>query len=441
MQRYIRFLLFSIAVMPLFNFSWAAERAENKKALSLEVNADCPDYRYHVGDTAVLRVEIMNSGKSTGGSVLRYRFSDDYVRTLEEGELKPGPGTIKFKNSLDRPGFLRLDLSLIAGKDTLKKAFNCLYDPEAIRPTNILPPDYQRFWGQSKAELMRIPVDPRLEETAQDEVPGAKRYKVSLSSIEGSRIYGWLTVPQGTGPFPAVVYLPGAPGGIREYSTYPWPEYTREGMIVLALNIHGIELGKSEEFYKELDARGMPGDFPFQGCDDPYRYFYRRVALGGMRALDYLAGRADVDTSRLAVAGASQGGGLSLIVAMLDRRIKALTVNVPAMCDYTGVLYGRPTGWPHLLDHGDRERVLRTAAYFDAALASGFIEVPALFALSLADITCPPSAVYAAYNSLKGPKQIDLHQGVNHQGSFEKDRDERLVKWLAQTLKGRLIPH
>ena len=173
------------------------------------------------------------------------------------------------------------------------------------------------------------------------------------------------------------------------------------------------------------------------GADDPYRYYYRRVVLGAIRAFDYLCTRDDVDTTRLALAGGSQGGGLSLITASVEKRIKAASIKVPAMCDHTGILYDRPTGWPYILKRmGRDERIIRTSRYYDGALAAGLIQVPTLFTVSLLDLSCPPTTVYSAFNNLKGPKEIFTYPDADHPASFTEERDLRMIRWLAETLKG-----
>ena len=426
MTRFIR----RIIIPAVLAFSVRVSPAESP---GVEIRPDHADYFYRVGETAVFSIDI--SGANPGS--LRYRFSRDNVLLLEEGEIEVEAKSAKLGYALDHPGFLRLDVHLSSGGETIRKATAVGFSPEAIRPTNILPDDYVQFWSQGITELMRIPVDAALEEVAEDKVKGAGRWQVSLANVEGSRIYGWLTVPSGPGPFPAVVHVPGAPGGVSEYMTGPRSEYAGAGMIVLALNIHGVKLGREKDFYQGLLERNPAGGFSSLGADDPYRYYYRRVVLGAIRALDYLCTREDVDTTRLAVAGGSQGGGLALIAASLDRRVKAASIKVPAMCDHTGILFQRPTGWPYILKRNGRgERIIRTSRYYDGALAAGLIRVPALFSVSLLDESCPPTTVYSAFNSLKGPKEIFVYPDVDHPGSFTAERDRRMIRWLAEKLKG-----
>ncbi|MBN2288001.1 MAG: acetylxylan esterase [Candidatus Glassbacteria bacterium] len=423
---YRSYLHFLAALLAASLFCRPALAAE----VSLSVKADRPEQLYRLGEEAVFRVAVEGPGKLEGLSAVSYRLSEDGERTLAEGGLDLVRGRAELSGKLDRPGFLRLDLSLPAGEDTLRASCACGFAVEAIRSTGELPEDFDRFWREAAAELLRIPIDPLLVPVQAREKPGAAHYRVSLAGVQGTRVYGWLSLPGGAGPFPTALYLPGA--GVAEIRAPD--EYIRAGMLVLAIDVHGIEQGRPEEWYRSLRWRegGVLRDYPHFGKEDPYTFYYRRVIQGAMRALDYLYTRADVDTTRLAVVGSSQGGALSLLTAGLDKRIKALTANVPAMCDHTGSLYGRPSGWPRLLRDGDRGRVLRTCGYYDAALAAGLIEVPARLAVGFVDQVCAPTTVYAAYNNLKGPKSIDHFPEMGH--SYGEGWLDESVRWLLDRL-------
>jgi len=398
--------------------------------LNLTVKPDRPDYLYSLGDTVTFSIDCRNPGRMKD-AVLAYELSEDGERAIAEGRLAVNNGRATLRGALDRPGFLRLELILAAGPDTLRQVTACGFAVKAVRPTNVLPEDFERFWRQGRAELLRIPIDPVVEPAADEKNPGSRLYKVSLGNVEGSRMFGWLRVPAaGDGPFPAVLRVPGA--GVNDVGSAP--EFADSGFVVLSVEIHGIGVGLDEKYYKDL-SDGLLAGYRHFGYDDPYRFYYRRVILGAVRAIDYLCTRPDVDSSRIAIAGGSQGGALSLLVAGLDRRIKALAANVPAMCDHTGELYGRPSGWPRMLRNcPDRERALATSAYYDAALNAGFITVPALVAVGFIDDVCAPTSVYAAYNNLKGYKEIDNFPNMGHDsgpGWYGKS-----ISWLKKALNG-----
>jgi cephalosporin-C deacetylase len=429
MIRVSRFRSSSLLFFLLALFSTLQSADEN----SLKIKPDRPDQLYRLADKVIFTVSVDKAALSESAPFALYRLSEDGGRTISQGRLELNNGKAEISGSLDRPGFLRLDIRLPAGDDTLTAACACGVEVGAIFPTNRLPEDFGRFWRQAKAELLRIPLDLKLEQVEAPEKPGAAHYRVSLANVDGTRVYGWLSIPEGTGPFPTALYIPGA--GVAEIR--PPDEYTRKGLLVLAIDVHGIPQDRPEEWYTSLRWRpggggGMLRDYPHFGKEDPHTFYYRRVIQGAFRALDYLCTREDADTTRLAVIGSSQGGALSLLVAGLDKRIKALTANVPAMCDHTGSLHGRPSGWPRLLRDGDRQRILHTCGYYDAALNAGLIEVPARLAVGFVDRTCAPTTVYAAYNNIKGPKSIDNFPEMGH--SYGKGWMDESSRWLIDTL-------
>ena len=324
----------------------------------LDIRPDREDCLYDLGDTVKYEIALKNV-KKAGNRIVHYRLSEDGVRTLSSGEIHLEKQHAEIRGSLDRAGFLRCDLTWIDGGDTLKAVSSCGVAVEDIQPTGQLPEDFERFWRQARAELVRIPIDPRLEEVEVEDIPGARRFRISLASTGGGRVQGWLTFPPGEGPFPAVLAVPGAGVGRTAAS----PAFTRRGMAVLSINVHGIEPDGEEEYYRTIKQGPMGGyDYLHYGKKDPYQFYFRRVIQDCMRSLDYLHTHSEIDSSRIGMMGSSQGGFLALITASIDKRVKALVANVPALCDNAGSLYDRASGGPQLLEdvpEDERKEVAR----------------------------------------------------------------------------------
>jgi cephalosporin-C deacetylase-like acetyl esterase len=361
-------------------------------------------------------------------SEVTYRLSANGECTLEKGTLHLKKGEGRLSGTLDHPGFLRCDITVTVGKDTLHAACGCGFNVEEIRPAGRLPENFDRFWREAMAELLRIPIDPQIEEVDVVDPGDAQRFKVRLASVNGSRVYGWLHLPEGDGPFPTVLSIPGS--GIGR--TGRFAGFTAAGIAVLAIEIHGLEPQKHEiigavqwmrptddeiDGFVELQEGILDGYHSF-GIEDPYRYYHRRSLQSAMRAIDYLYTRTDIDTSQIFVFGGSQGGGLSLLTAAIDKRIKAVVATVPAFCN-------NATG-----KYGHMPQAIRTMTYYDAALAAELIKVPTMIGVGFIDKTCSPTSVYSAYNNLKGVKKIENFYTYGH--GAPPDWREKTIKWILE---------
>ena len=115
---------------------------------------------------------------------------------------------------------------------------------------------------------------------------------------------------------------------------------------------------------------------------------------------------------RVAVTGASQGGGITLAVSALVRDLWAVMPDVPFLCDFPRAVEVAETDpyveVAHFLRvHRDKVgAAFSTLAYFDAAALGRLATAPAMFSVGLKDQICPPSTVYGAYN-LYGRAQAD----------------------------------
>jgi cephalosporin-C deacetylase-like acetyl esterase len=128
-----------------------------------------------------------------------------------------------------------------------------------------------------------------------------------------------------------------------------------------------------------------------------------------VRAIDFLTEQPEWDGRTVAVYGSSQGGAQAIAAAGLDSRVSFFVAGVPAMCDHTGFLANRISGWPKFVPTGEKSpsaAVVSAIRYYDAVNFAARAKAPGYFTVGFIDTTCPPSSVYAAYNALRTPKDI-----------------------------------
>lgn len=382
-----------------------------KPEFLVDVVTDRADALYHVGEKAGFVVTLKPSGQ---GQKFTYALSLDGVGSLGKGEIKFEAGRATVSGSLAEPGILRCTVRPSAGPRTWRAAMaGAAFDPQRIAATAVAPPDFDEFWKAQKAKLAEVPMDAQLEPVAGR--GKVEVFKITLANVNGSRVHGWLGKPKGPGPFPAILGVPGAgvgsigPGSVMGYAT--------QGFLSMFISVHDIDNGQPPAYYEELKAGKLRG-YPAQGREDRTTYYFYRVFLGCVRAVDYLTSRPEWDRKHVIVQGSSQGGALSLVTAGLDERITGLAANVPAMCDHSGRAHGRPSGWPQLVPAGKDgkldAKVLAVSGYYDAVNFARRTTVPSIVAVGLIDTTCPATTVFSAYNALRGPKQIDIAPLMGH---------------------------
>jgi len=353
----------------------------------------------------------------------------------KEGKIIVKAGEVlKLSEKLAKPGFLQLAVTL--NKQT--KLAAAAFDPNLIEPTAKMPADFDAFWHAGLQELAKVPLDPKLEKVDKQSSVLITCYKISLANVNGKRVHGWVSVPTGKGPFPAILTVPGA--GV--YGISPDTYHARLGAISMNIIIHDIPVDESLDFYKKASATTLK-EYRDVGMADKDNSYFRDAILGCVRCIDYLTGRDDYNGKDLAVTGGSQGGALTLIVSGLDSRVKLAAPNVAAMCDHSGFAHNRIGGWPHWLtrakDAEAKKKVLETSAYFDAVNFARKFKGKSLHGVGFIDTVCAPTTIYAAFNVHPEPKVMIASPLMGHgtDQRFLQAREQFWKKNLALQAPGK----
>jgi|WetSurMetagenome_2_1015567.scaffolds.fasta_scaffold07603_2 cephalosporin-C deacetylase len=351
--------------------------------------------------------------RNLNGSIKVYilsDFGDSIASFTKQVVVKKGKSeTVILPVKNIAPGFYKVSAILQSSFATEQLHFNFGYEPEKIVSPANPQPDFKEFWAAAKKELAQV--DPQYKIIKKDSLctAGHNVYLVEMRSLGNVRIRGWLQVPTQPGKYPAIMQVPG-------YSSTIMPEYINYGddIIGFGLNVRGH--GNSK-----VDVNpGFPG-YILTNLDDRDKYIYRGTYMDCVRGIDFLFSLPEVDTTRVGVEGASQGGALTFVTAALNNtRIAACVPQVPFLSDFPH--YFKVASWPGneftVYVEKDKkqtwDQVFTTLSYFDIKNLASMIKAPLLMSCGLKDETCPPHINFAAYNNVTGEKSYVAYPDAGH---------------------------
>lgn len=294
---------------------------------------------------------------------------------------------------------------------------------QTYRPEVREPADFDEFWDATIREARAAASDPAVDQV-ETPLTTLDVFDVTFSGFAGDPVKAWLTVPKNAeGPLPAVVEFNGYGGGRGlPVERLAWAS---AGYAHLFMDTRGQGAGWGSggaTSDPHGTSSGHPGSMT-RGIEDPSDYYYRRVFADAVRAVDTARSLSVVDASRVAVCGASQGGGIALAAGALSGDLVAVMPDVPFLCHFERAV-GLTDENPYheivrylSVYRGREERVFETLSYFDGVNMAKRITAPALFSVGLMDPVCPPSTVYAAFNHCAASdKDIAVYNFNQHEG-------------------------
>lgn len=429
---FVRSLLFAC----FFFFSLNAT-AQSSESVSLEILPDHSQWIYKKGESAIFNISVRRGQNLLRGVKVHIEIGQEKMPAAINKDTVLKNGFIQIRGgSLDQPGFLRCIVTAEIDGKKIRTLVTAAYEPDSIAPTTETPADFLTFWDSSMAALNKVPLDSKMRLLPERCTDKLNVYEISVQNIRaGSRIYGILCMPKKPGKYPAVLKLPGA--GVRAYNGDM--ALANKGIITLEIGIHGVPVTMPNQVYYDL-AFGPLHEYYFSNLDNRDRYYYKRVYMGCLRSVDFLASLEQVDTSRIAVYGGSQGGALSIVTAALDKRVKYVASLYPALSDMPGYFHGRAGGWPHMFaPNADTSlrtsEKIKTASYYDVVNFAKRIKIPGLYLWGFNDEVCPPTSIYAVFNSITAPKEKFITKASGHW--LTPEQDVKVKEWLLEKLQVR----
>jgi dipeptidyl aminopeptidase/acylaminoacyl peptidase len=214
--------------------------------------------------------------------------------------------------------------------------------------------------------------------------------------FEGKSFPGYLSRPvNGDGQVPVVLYLPGADG---------W----KEDQFFVA--VHSLA---------ERGVACMVVDGPGQGECVGMRQLYARydyeVVITAI--LDYLEGRPEIDTKRVAIIGSSMGGYYAPRAAAFEKRIKAIVCYSAIFDLVEGVFDPYPairSRLAEIVGAKGIEEAREILLAFTLKQVAHQIECPCLIIHGEKDIIIPISEAQRLFDALRAPKELKIWEGGSH---------------------------
>lgn len=396
---------------------------------------DHADWLYKTGERASVRVQFLKYGIPRDG-VVEYSLADDRLPDDKSGTatLKGGVCTIDM-GTRKTPGFRDLRLSLTLDGKTYKHHVKVGFSPEKIVPYTREPEDFSAFWQQTLDEAARTPLSytrERYPSLCSDKVE-CDLVKLKVNARQS--IYAYLFRPADAKPgsCPAVLCPPGA--GIKTIKN-PKPFYAEHGFIRLEMEIHGLDPRIPDATFAEITEafNSSANGYLENGIDSRERYYMRHVYVALVKAIDLLTSLPEWDGRNVAVQGGSQGGGLALVAAGLDRRVTQCVANHPALADMAAYAEpGRTGGYPHMRREILTPEHVRTLSYFDAVNFARHITCPVRMTWGYNDDVCTPTTSYAVWNTLTCPKDALITPINEHWTTDETEYGH--MEWILGHLK------
>lgn len=195
------------------------------------------------------------------------------------------------------------------------------------------PADFDEYWANVLSELETTPARPEVEAIPIRCTDFADMYGVRLTSIGPYRLFAYLSIPKGPGPFPAIYWTP-------KYASVLEPIPQGTANMVRSRYVTFSCAGRGQRNADQPFAADFPGLLTTRLANHE-NYIFRGIVADAVRGLEYLLTRPEVDASNVLAIG----NDVALMASALRRGVSWLVVT-PALFFDTLRLAVQSSGYP-----------------------------------------------------------------------------------------------
>jgi cephalosporin-C deacetylase len=277
----------------------------------------------------------------------------------------------------------------------------------------------EAYWHETLDALGRCPACPEIDVLPLRSTAFATLYGVRLSSLGPYRLFAYLSIPTGAGPFPAIYYPPKYQS-VLEIIPQGTANLQRSRYVTFAL------AGRGQRNADTPYAAMFPGLLT-EGIDSATSCMFRGVVADSVRGLEFLLTRREVDATRVVVAG----NDIALITAALTAGATHV-VATPALFYRTADLAPKTQAYP-LEEINDYLRlyparagaVRRTLAYYDLLGLAPRVTAATLLMAGAPGTLLDGPALGPLATALRGPVTVCESQQSLYKDGLHSER------WMA----------
>ncbi len=271
------------------------------------------------------------------------------------------------------------------------------------------PDDFDEYWQEVCRELEATPIAPEEEPLAIRSTEFCNCYGVRFTSIGPYRLFGYLSIPRGDGPFPAILSGPRYRSAVEPL--FQGEANEKRGRFVIFSTAARGQRNADKPF-----AAQYPG-LMTEGINSPGSYIYRGIVADWLRAADYLLTRPEVDRTRVA---AVTRDSLPILAAAL-RPALTHVVAQPGSFFHVGDQTSAELEDYLRMFPAKRDLVEQTLSYFDPLFFAGAVRVRTL-------LWGDPETLEPLSAAIAGETDIGLTEQSHYKdGLFEE-------RWLSAQL-------